>query len=190
LNTIYIKNMVCDRCRMSVGQVLDKMKVPYKRIELGEVELTNEPDEKFLADFRNNITPLGFDLIEDRNSRVISKVKSAVIDLVRGKTSGTEKKVKLSNYLSELVGKDYNTLSGLFSAVEGVTIEQFHILQKIEYVKELLAYDELSLSEIADKLQYSSVQHLSNQFKKVTGLTPSHFKTIGSHRRTPLDRII
>lgn len=178
--------MVCDRCRMSVGQVLDNMKVPYRRIDLGEVELTNEPDEKFLADFRNNITPLGFELIEDRNSRVISKIKSAVLDLVRGDKNN---KLKLSAYLSDIVGKDYNSLSSLFSAVEGVTIEQFFIHQKIEYVKELLAYDELSLSEIADKLQYSSVQHLSNQFKKVTGLTPSHFKSIGTARRTPLDRV-
>ncbi len=181
--------MVCDRCRMSVQHVLDTMDVPYRRVGLGEVELADEPTESFLEKFRANITPLGFELIEDRNSRTISKIKSAVIDLVRGKTAASAKKIKLSSYLSELVGKDYHTLSSLFSGVEGVTIEQFHILQKIEYVKELLAYDELSLSEIAHKLQYSSVQHLSNQFKKITGLTPSHFKTIGHSRRTPIDRV-
>lgn len=184
VNTIFIKNMVCDRCRMSVGQVLDEMKVPYRRVDLGEVELVNAPNEKFFSEFKDKITALGFELIEDRNSRVISQIKAAVLDLVR---SG--KKVKLSNYLSDIVHKDYNSISSLFSSVEGVTIEQFFILQKIEYVKELLAYDELSLSEIADKLQYSSVQHLSNQFKKVTGLTPSHFKSIGHGRRTPLDKI-
>ncbi len=185
MGTLYIKNMVCDRCKMSVGQVLDNMKAPYRRIDLGEVELANEPTEQFLDDFKQQITPLGFDLIEDRNSRMISKIKSAVIDLVRG---GKNNKFKLSTYLSELVGKDYNSLSTLFSSVEGVTIEHFLILQKIEYVKELLAYDELSLSEIADKLQYSSVQHLSNQFKKITGLTPSHFKSLRSGRK-PLDKI-
>lgn len=184
---MYIKNMVCDRCRMSIANILESMHIPYRRIDLGEVELDHEPDEKFLEAFRSKITPLGFDLIEDRNSRTISKIKSGVIDLVRGKTPN--KKVKLSAYLQELVGKDYHSLSSLFSGVEGVTIEQFYINQKIEYVKELLAYDELSLSEIANKLNYSSVQHLSTQFKKITGLTPSHFKSIGNHRRTPIDRL-
>lgn len=186
MTTLYIKNMVCDRCRMSVEQILDNLKAPYHRVDLGEVELINEPGEKFLEDFKKKLQPLGFELIEDRNSRMISKIKAAVLDLVR---TPKNKKLKLSSYLSDLLNKDYNSLSGLFSAVEGVTIEQFYILQKIEYVKELLAYDELSLSEIADKLQYSSVQHLSNQFKKVTGLTPSHFKSIGQGRRVSLDRV-
>ncbi|MEI9920818.1 MAG: AraC family transcriptional regulator [Bacteroidota bacterium] len=186
LKNLFIKNMVCDRCRMSVKQVLDDMKVLYRRIDLGEVELANEITEILVGQFRERITPLGFELIEDRNSRVISKIKAGVIDLIRGNNT---KKIKLSAHLSEHLNKDYNTLSTLFSQVEGITIEQFFILQKIEYVKELLAYDELSLSEIAHKLQYSSVQHLSNQFKKVTGLTPSHFKSIGIGRRTPIDRI-
>lgn len=179
--------MVCDRCRMSVAQVLDSMRTPYRRVDLGEVELVNEPDEKFLEEFRKKITPLGFDLIEDRNSRTISKIKSGVIDLVRG--NAPKKRLKLSAYLQDLLGKDYHSLSSLFSGVEGVTIEHFYIHQKIEYVKELLAYDELSLSQIAHKLQYSSVQHLSNQFKKITGLTPSHFKSIGHSRRTPIDQV-
>lgn len=178
--------MVCDRCRMSVTQALDTMKVPYRRVDLGEVELVNEPDEEFLREFKERITPLGFELIEDKNSRVISRIKSAVIDLIRGDKN---RKIKLSAYLSDLIGRDYNSLSSLFSQVEGTTIEHFYILQKIEYVKELLAYDELSLSEIAHKLQYSSVQHLSNQFKKITGLTPSHFKGIGHSRRMPIDQI-
>jgi AraC family transcriptional regulator len=186
VNTVYIKNMVCDRCRTSVARVLDEMKVPYRRVDLGELELTNEPDGKFLREFSNHITPLGFELIEDKNSRLISQIKTAVIDMIRGDKT---RKVKLSAYLSDLLNKDYNSISSLFSDVEGITIEQFFILQKIEYVKELLAYNELSLSEIAHKLQYSSVQHLSNQFKKVTGLTPSHFKAIGHSRRMPIDRI-
>lgn len=184
MRTLYIKNMVCDRCRMSIAQVLDNLKVPYRHIDLGEVELNSEPTDQFLDDFKQQITPLGFELIEDRNSRMISKIKAAVIDLARNQVI----KYKLSTYLSELLGKDYNSLSALFSSVEGVTIEHFLILQKIEYVKELLAYDELSLSEIAHKLQYSSVQHLSNQFKKVTGLTPSQFKSL-REKRTSLDKI-
>lgn len=183
MSTLYIKNMVCDRCKLSVARVLDNLQVPYRRIDLGEVELVNEPGEQFLHDFKQQITPLGFELIEDRNSRVISKIKSAVLELVR---SG--KKTKLSGYLSDAVLKDYNSLSTLFSSVEGITIEQYFILQKIEYVKELLAYDELSLSEIAYKLQYSSVQHLSNQFKKVTGLTPTRFKLLRS-QRISLDKV-
>ena len=178
--------MVCDRCRMSVAHTLDNMKVPFRRVDLGEVELVNEPNETVLTELREKLVPLGFDLIEDKNSRLISQVKTAVIDLIR---KDKNRKVKLSAYLSELLNKDYHTISSLFSGVEGITVEQFFILQKIEYVKELLAYDELSLSEIAHKLQYSSVQHLSNQFKKVTGLTPSHFKSIGHSRRMPLDQI-
>jgi AraC-like DNA-binding protein len=175
---------------MTVGQVLDKMKVPFSRISLGEVDLETVPTQEFLAEFTKNITPYGFELIEDRNSRTISKVKSGVIDLVRGDTVSRKKKIKLSEYLADLMNKDYHSLSSLFSGVEGTTIEQYYILQKIEYVKELLAYDELSLSQIASKLQYSSVQHLSNQFKKVTGLTPSHFKAIGNSKgRRPLDKV-
>jgi AraC-like DNA-binding protein len=172
---------------MSIVQVLDGLGVPYRRVDLGEVELVNDPDDTVLEEFRTRITPLGFELIEDRNSRAISKIKSAVIDLVRGNAAA--RKVKLSVYLSDLLGKDYSTISALFSGVEGTTIEHYYIHQKIEYVKELLAYDELSLSEIAHKLQYSSVQHLSSQFKKITGLTPSHFKSIGHSRRTPIDRL-
>jgi len=185
MRTLYIKNMVCDRCRMSVAQLLDKMQTPYRRVDLGEVDLVNEPTDQFLESFKEQIHALGFELIEDRNSRVISKIKSAVIDLVRGSKNN---KYKLSTYLSDLLRKDYNSLSTLFSSVEGITIEHFLILQKIEYVKELLAYDELSLSEIANKLHYSSVQHLSNQFKKITGLTPSQFKTLRT-KRTSLDKI-
>lgn len=187
--TLYVKNMVCDRCRLTVGQVLDHLNLPYRRVDLGEVELVNEATQEQVDAFRAGIEPLGFVLIEDRNSRTISQVKAAVLDLVRGNASPEHVKMKLSSYLAEVTGKDYHTMSGLFSDVEGITIEQFHILQKIEYVKELLAYDELTLSEIAHKLRYSSVQHLSNQFKKVTGLTPSHFKAIGRGRRQALDQI-
>ncbi len=184
MRTLYIKNMVCDRCRMTIARVLDDLEVPYRHIDLGEVELASEPTHQFLEDFKEKISPLGFELIEDRNSRIISKIKAAVIDLARNKVS----RYKLSTYLSELLNKDYNSLSSLFSSVEGITIEHFLILQKIEYVKELLAYDELSLSEIASKLQYSSSPHLSSQFKKVTGLTPGQFKSL-REKRTSLDKL-
>ncbi len=189
MNTIYVKNMVCDRCRMTIGQVLDSMKVPFSRISLGEIDLAQPATPEFLTSFSNAITPYGFELIEDRNSRTISKIKTGVIDLVRGNGANSRGKIRLSEYLAELVGKDYNSISALFSGVEGITIEQFYILQKIEYVKELLRYDELSLSQIANKLQYSSVQHLSNQFKKVTGLTPSRFKSVSGSPRKSLDQV-
>lgn len=183
---LYIKNMVCDRCKMAVQRALDENKLPYRNLELGEVELSSEPGEDQLQSFKNDIEKIGFELIEDRNARIISKIKKVVIDSVRGDST---RKTKLSVGISEALNKDYNTLSNLFSSVEGITIEQYAIQQKIELVKELLVYDELSLSEIAHKLHYSSVQHLSNQFKKVTGLTPSHFKKIGEQKRQPIDRV-
>ncbi|HEU5291025.1 MAG TPA: AraC family transcriptional regulator [Cyclobacteriaceae bacterium] len=183
---LFIKNMVCDRCKMAVQQALEENKLSFNGIELGEVELVREPDESQLLKFKNSIEKIGFELIEDRNARTISKIKSVVLSSVR---DGVARKKKLSVEISEALNKDYNSLSNLFSSVEGTTIENFAILQKIEYVKELLVYDELSLSEIANKLHYSSVQHLSNQFKKITGLTPSHFRKIGEQKRHPLDRL-
>lgn len=183
---LYIKNMVCDRCKMAVQQALEENKLYFNQVELGEIELTNEPKEEQLQKFKNSIEKIGFELIEDRNARIISKIKKVVLALVRDEPS---RKKKLSVEVSEALNKDYNSISNLFSSVEGITIEQFMILQKIEYVKELLVYNELSLSEIANKLHYSSVQHLSNQFKKVTGLTPSYFRKIGEQKRHPLDSL-
>ena len=183
---LYIKNMVCDRCKMAIQKVLDENNISYSTLELGEVESSNELSEGQIENFKNSIEKLGFELIEDRNARIISKIKKVVLSYIRKES---DKKSKLSVKISEALAKDYNTLSNLFSGVEGITIEHFAILQKIEYVKELLVYDEWSLSEISHKLHYSSVQHLSNQFKKVTGLTPSHFKKIGVIKRQPLDRL-
>lgn len=178
--------MVCSRCKAAVRQVLDAHHMEYNQIELGEVDLKSELTQEQLDKFKKEIEKLGFELIEDRTSRIISKIKSVVIMSVRDEV---KQKIKLSVEISEALHKDYTSLSSLFSSIEGITIEHFAILQKIEYVKELLVYDELSLSEISDKLHYSSVQHLSNQFKKVTGLTPSHFKKIGKLKRQPLDKI-
>ena len=178
--------MVCDRCKSAVQRVLNENNILYKSIELGEVELDDEPSSVQIQSFGNAIEKLGFELIENRTARIISKIKRVVLGSVRGEDNHN---MKLSVQLSEALHKDYHLLSSLFSSVEGITIEHFAILQKIEFVKELLVYDELSLSEIADKLHYSSVQHLSNQFKKITSLTPSHFKKIGEQKRQPLDRI-
>jgi AraC family transcriptional regulator len=185
---VYIKNMVCDRCKMVVTNELKKLEIEPKSVDLGEVELADDTDSKLLSAFGTSIAQYGFELIEDKTARIISQIKKAVVDYVHY-PDPQRKVIKFSAYLTEFISKDYNYLSGVFSDVEGLTIEQYLINQKIEKVKELLVYDELTLSEIAHKLHYSSVQHLSTQFKKVTGLTPSHFKKIGAAKRVTLDKV-
>jgi hypothetical protein len=184
---LYIKNMVCDRCKMVVSNELNKLGIDFKSVELGEVEVADGTDGALVSEFGAAIGRYGFELIEGKTARIISQIKKAVVDYVRH--PGQKKPVKFSVYLADIVSKDYNYLSGVFSEVEGTTIEHYLINQKIERVKELLVYDELTLSEISHQLNYSSVQHLSTQFKKVTGLTPSHFKKVGAARRVTLDRV-
>ena len=179
--------MVCNRCIMVVQNELDKLGLNVKNIKLGEVTLDKEltPEEK--TNLESVLIPLGFEVIDDKKSRVIEKIKNIIIDLVHYQDNDT--KNNLSDVLSSKLHHDYNYLSNLFSEIEGTTIEKYFIAQKIEKVKELLVYDELSLSEIAFRLNYSSVAYLSNQFKKVTGLTPSHFKQIKEDKRKPLDNL-
>lgn len=186
---LYIKNMVCDRCKLAIKNVLNDLTIEPVEIQLGEVDFGNlEIGDEQVDVFRQRIEALGFELINDRKSRLIESIKKHVIALVRERDQ--LEKVKLSDYLGEHLHHDYTYLSNLFSAVEGVTIEQYFIHQKIERAKELLVYDELTLTEIADRLGYSSVAHLSRQFKKVTGLTPTHFKQLRDTRhRQPLDKI-
>jgi AraC-like DNA-binding protein len=187
MSTLFIKNMVCNRCIMVVQNELDKLGLDVKNITLGEVTL----DKEITAGEKNKLDkaliPLGFKVIDDKKSRIIEKIKNVIIDLVHHQDN--EIKTNLSDVLSSKLHHDYNYLSNLFSEVEGTTIEKYFIAQKIEKVKELLVYDELSLSEIAFRLNYSSVAYLSNQFKKVTGLTPSHFKQIGKDKRKSLDEV-
>jgi len=157
-------------------------------VGLGEIQLSSSPEEQQLQNFRQLLEQQGFELIEDKAARLVNQIKTEVLNWVR--LNETEsRKYKFSAHLADALAKDHNYLSSLFSSVEGVTIEHYLISQKIERVKELLVYDELSLSEIAHQLGYSSVQHLSNQFKKETGLTPSHFKKIGAAKRKPLDKV-
>jgi AraC-like DNA-binding protein len=179
--------MVCNRCIMAVESQFIKLGLPTSNIKLGEVELEKSltPEEK--GRLNTALTDLGFELIDDRKSRIIEKVKNVIIDEVHH--SDHDRKMNLSELLSRDLHHDYNYLSNLFSEVEGTTIEKYFIAQKIEKVKELLVYDELSLSEIAFQLNYSSVAYLSNQFKKVTGLTPSYFKQIKEQKRKPLDKV-
>ncbi len=187
MTTLFIKNMVCNRCIMVVQNELDKFGLDVKDIRLGEVILDREPTTEEKDKLEKALILLGFELIDDRKSRIIEKIKNSIIDLVHYQDNDT--KTNVSDVLSSKLHHDYNYLSNLFSEVEGTTIEKYFIAQKIEKVKELLVYDELSLSEIAFRLNYSSVAYLSNQFKKITGLTPSHFKQIKEEKRKPLDKV-
>ncbi len=183
---LYIKNMVCNRCKMVVKAELEQLGLHPVHIGLGEVELAEkEIDKALLQQLEAKLEAVGFELIDDRKSRTIEKIKNVVIELVHHTDEAT--KLKYSEYIAQQLNYEYTYLSKLFSEVEGVTIEQYLISQKIERVKELLIYDELSLSEIADRMGYSSVAHLSAQFKKVTGLTPSFYKNKSIRHRKPLD---
>lgn len=185
--TLFIKNMVCNRCIMVVQNELDKLGLAFKDIKLGEVVLAKELTLQEKNTLEETLLPLGFEVIDDKKSRIIEQIKNIIIDLVHHQDNNI--KTNLSEIVSHKLHHDYNYLSNLFSEVEGTTIEKYFIAQKIEKVKELLVYDELSLSEIAFRLNYSSVAYLSNQFKKVTGLTPSHFKQIREDKRKPLDEV-
>lgn len=180
--------MVCGRCKTAIQHELDKAGLHYRTIELGEIDLGAPASAQQLNAFRSAVEPLGFQLIEDRSAREVNRIKNIIIKWVRGEHGG-KKNLKFSSHLSEEMHKDYASISNLFSGIEGTTIERYLIGQKIEFVKELLVYDEYSLGEIADRLGYSSVQHLSSQFKKTTGLTPSHFKKIGAGRRRAIDEV-
>ncbi len=187
MGTLFIKNMVCNRCILVVQNELDKLGLEASNIKLGEVSLVKDLTTKEREAMESALDPLGFQVIDDKKSRMIEKIKNVIIELVHHQDNDV--KTNLSDVLSDALHNDYNYLSNLFSDIEGTTIEKYFIAQKVEKVKELLVYDELSLSEIADRMNYSSVAYLSNQFKKVTGLTPSHFKQIREDKRKPLDEV-
>ena len=181
---LHIKNMVCPRCVKAVEDLARQMKLTGAQVELGTLTLpdSNPPDSAIMETLSKNLHALGFELIDTQKARLIEQIKKEVISLAR-KADGEKPKENLSRILSKKLHYDYNHLSTLFSASEGQTIEKYHIAQRIEFVKELLVYDELTLSQIAFNLGYSSTAHLSAQFKKVTGLTPSHFKNIKAQKR-------
>jgi AraC-like DNA-binding protein len=187
--TLYVKNMVCDRCIRVVGDELAKIKLDVRSVSLGEVVVAGAAKELPMERIRSALDENGFELIEDRKAKTIEQMKLAIIRFVRENHETPEKKLKFSERLSKELGLDYHYLSTLFSSVENVTIEQFVILQRIERAKELLKYGELTLSEIAYKLGYSSVQHLSNQFKAITGFTPTKFRSLTGQQRKPIDRV-
>lgn len=183
--TLYIKNMVCSRCKMAVRTAFEKAGLHPASVELGEVQFDEQPSTDQLNQLDTSLKQLGFELIDDRRSRIIEKIKNIIVEFVHHSDDNLD--TNLSAFLSTKLHYDYNYLSNLFSETEGLTIEKYFIAQKIEKVKELLMYDELSLSQIADRLGYSSVAYLSNQFKKETGLTPSFYKKLKQKNRRNLE---
>lgn len=187
MQTIYIKNMVCDRCVMVVRDIFARLSIEVARVVLGEVETRETLTAEQVQQLTAQLEAVGFEVIDNRRSKLIELIKNCIRDLVYRKEGSL--KVNLSDYLAEHVHLDYSYLTSLFSEAEGTTIEKYFIAQKIERVKELLVYDDLSLSEIAHRLNYSSTAHLSSQFKKVTGLTPTFYKQLSDKRRKPIDKV-
>jgi YesN/AraC family two-component response regulator len=177
---IYIKYMVSLRCRLVVKNALEELNMKYYNINLGEVDLVEAPTPEVLNQFREKILRSGLVLIDDRQSIIVEKIKSLIIEMVH--YTDEMPRVNLSDYLANKIQTEYHKASALFSKVTGTTIEHFFILHRVERAKELLLYDELNLSEIAYRLHFSSVAHLSNQFKKITGLSPTLFKSLNSFK--------
>lgn len=189
---IYVKNMVCDRCNMMVKDVLENMNLSYASVDLGEIDLGDhyganlaDDQQKALSDALEH---LGFSILSDKKSKLIGDIKIACLNYIQN-IENPDKKI-LSEHISSAVNLEYNYLSHIFSAVEGITIEQYFIRLRVEKVKELLVYGELTLGEIAFQVGYSSVAHLSGQFKKITGLTPSHFRSLKDQKlRYSIDKL-
>ncbi|WPR72759.1 AraC family transcriptional regulator [Flavobacterium sp. NG2] len=184
---IYIKNMVCNRCIAAVKTLLEQQGILFSHIQLGEVTILRSLTESQKQQLSEELKKLGFELLNDKTTRLMERIKTLIIENVH--YNQEKLKVNLSDYLVEALHQDYSSLSKLFSETEGITIEHYYILQKIERVKELLVYNELTLSEIAFQLNYSSVAHLSNQFKKVTGFTPTYFKNLKDNKRKQIDEL-
>lgn len=186
--TLHIKNMVCNRCIKVVKEEIEKLGLTVMKVILGQVLISSENKQIPFEKIEKVLNENGFELIDDKNAKLIEKIKVLIINKIHHSNNDLEK-FNFSGFLSKETGLNYSRLSSLFSSMEGTTIEKFIIHQKIEKVKELLAYNELTLSEISYRLGYSSVQHLSNQFKQITGLNPSFFKQLKVQKRTPIDLI-
>lgn len=184
---LFVKNMVCNRCIKVVSDELTKLGYSIKEIELGKVELEENPSEEELKKIANILEENGFALIEDSKKKFTERIKNIIIAKIHHQEGGSD--LSFSKLIENEIGRDYSTLSKIFSSIEQITIEHFIILQKIEKVKEYLRYGEMTLSEIAYKLGYKSVNHLSSQFKKHTGLTATEFKETTAQKRKPLDEV-
>ena len=186
---LLVKNMVCHRCLLAVEETLKKSSVPFQKVMIGEIHLVGKISENQQELLRESLAAIGLELIDNRMSGLVEKIKQLVIKKARNEVNEKERKTKLSAYLSQHLHHEYTYLSSFFSSVEGRTIENYFIEQRIERAKELIVYGQKTLSEIAYELDYSSTAHLSSQFKKVTGLSPSHFKEIGTAKRKALDKV-
>ena len=190
---IHIKNMVCPRCIMSVREIFRKNGIEPAEVDLGTVTLDSEAQEKIasgdalIGQIKRNLEDLGFEMIDDKRMQIVESIRTGVIEFVHNPE--IQDNTKLSEYLQRKCLKEYSALSKLFTEIKGMTIEKYCILQKVEYVKELLFYGELSVSEIADMLHYSSVAHLSAQFKSVTGISPTRFRQMKEKHLTSIDSI-
>lgn len=186
---LIVKNMVCHRCTLAVEEVLRNSAIRFEQVITGEIHLTENitPEQNELIG--KNLSKIGLELIDNRMGGIVEKIKQLVLKKARNDVDEKEMKTKLSSFLTKHLHYEYTYLSSLFSSVEGRTIENYFIEQRVEKVKELLVYKEMTLSGIAFEMEYSSVAHLSNQFKKITGLTPSHFKQVGSMKRKLLDQV-
>jgi len=184
---LYIKYMVSNRCKLAVKEELRRLGLHFILVDLGEIEIMEDITPEQKDELRAALLNSGLELMDDKRAVLIEKIKNAIIEMVHHTDEMI--KVNFSDYLSEKLNHDYTYLANLFSEIQGTTIEQFVIHHKIERIKELIIYDELNITEIAWKMNYSSVAHLSNQFKKVTGLTPSHFKQLKVKRRSPIEEV-
>jgi len=181
--------MVCNRCVMVVEEILKKAAIEYNQVLFGEIHLREELPLNQQDSLKQALEKIGFEMIDNHQSGMIEKIKKYIIRKARNEVDDKDRRLNLSSYLTNYLHHEYTHLSSLFSSIEGRTIENFCIEQRIEKAKELLVYGQKTLSEIAFELDYSSVAHLSSQFKKVTGLTPSHFKGVGTSKRKSLDAV-
>jgi AraC family transcriptional regulator len=186
---LLVKNMVCRRCLLAVENVLVTASIPFEKVIVGEIHLQEKVSEEQFAILSSDLASIGLEIIDNRMSGLIEKIKQLVIKKARTEVNEEEGKMNLSTYLSQNLYHEYTYLSSLYSSVEGRTIENYYLQQRVEKVKELLVYNEMTLSTIAFEMDYSSVAHLSNQFKQITGLTPSHFRKVGSIKRKMIDQV-
>jgi AraC-like DNA-binding protein len=186
-DTIYVKNMVCPRCIDTVDDIFKKLKIKIASVELGEVVISETISATQRSKLKLYLESRGFELLQDYKSKLISQIKAIIIAQIHKREGG--EKFKFSDLISNKLNHEYSSLSKLFSSVEGITIERFILKQKIERVKELLFYNQLTLSQIAFQMDYSSVAHLSSQFKKETGMTPTNFKALRKPGHQSLDFI-
>jgi AraC-like DNA-binding protein len=184
---LYVKYMVSNHCKIAVKAELKKLGLHYIVVDLGEIEIMEEISADQREQLKVALLNAGFELMDDKRAVLIERIINVIIEMVHHTTEMI--KINFSDYLSEKLNHDYTYLSNIFSEVKGITIQQFIIIHKVERIKELLMYDELNLTEISYLLNYSSVAHLSNQFKKITGLSPSHFKRLKEKKRMPLEEI-